>query len=119
MSVPSRPLPSCGALSKRLGIVTAAGLLASLPGVAQAGPAAMVPDCLRPSAAVSAAASPVLIPPGGSAPQLLAQARPADGSSGNRGSSELVAQATEPESLPACTYDPPLPPAPQKIRGLW
>jgi hypothetical protein len=30
-----------------------------------------------------------------------------------------LAQAAAPESFPACTYDPPLPPPAPVIRGLW
>lgn len=116
-------------LPNRLGILAATGMLGCLPGVAQAGPSATLADCLRPPQALSTASSSVLIPPGSGAPQLLAQALPAAGtnpsstperSSRPRDNNPQLAQAVVgPESLPACTYDPPLPPAPQIIRGLW
>lgn len=131
MSSPRSLLPPCGALPSRLAILAAAGVLASLPGAAQASPATTVADCLRPSQDVTAAATPpVLLPPGAAAPQLLAQAlpgsRPAslnanNSTSNSRSTNPQLAQAIAqaPESLPACTYDPPLPEPPQVIRGLW
>jgi hypothetical protein len=112
----------------RLGVLAAAGLIAGHHDPAQANPATTVADCLRPSASVSAASSPVLVPPGAVHPQLLAQALPS--STGVRvrtpasaqpslDSNPRLAQAAVPESLPACTYDPPLAPASPVIRGLW
>ena len=128
MSFPRSSLPPCGPLPSRLAILAVAGFLASLPGAAQAGPASTLTDCLRPSREVTAtASSPVLVPPGAAAPQLLAQALPGseparvntgDSDGRSRPTGPQLAQATNPapESLPACTYDPPLP---QVIRGLW
>ena len=34
-------------------------------------------------------------------------------------SGQQLAQVAAPDSFPACTYDPPLPPAAPVIRGLW
>lgn len=122
MPSPICQLPASASLPCRLGLLAVAGILGSLSGTAQAGPTATVADCLRPPQAVSGA--PVLVPPGASKPQLLAQALPSSGAvagrtSQRRDSSPQLAQATSPESLPACTYDPPLPPTPTIIRGLW
>ena len=72
-----------------------------------------VADCLRAAAAASDG-------------QLLAQALPAtSGSAASAGAAAdaqgpaLLSQAAQPESLPACTYDPPRPAVRQTIRGLW
>lgn len=128
MPSPSAPLPAAGSLARHLGVMTSAGILCALPGVAHAGPSATVPDCLRPPQAITTAAASVLIPQGSPAPQLLAQALPAtspnrssstQSSSQVPASSQFVAQAAAPAappSLPACTYDPPMP---EVIRGLW
>ena len=124
----TQALTSCRSQACRLGVLAAAGLISSLPSTAQANPATNVADCLRPSAQVAAAASPVFVPPGSGSSQLLAQALPA--SSGPRmrapglsrqplNSNPQLAQATAPQSLPACTYDPPLPSTSPVIRGLW
>ena len=137
----TRQLPAvqhrAGRLTGRLALLTAAGSLTLLPTASQAGPAVNVADCLRPGRAVASAASPVLLPPAGSGSQLLAQALPAaspqapvagpvaSGSAPGSGAAQLLAQtpapapAAGPETLPACTYDPPRPAAPQIIRGLW
>jgi hypothetical protein len=127
MNTPFETLTTGGTLPRHLGLLSAAGLLCSLPAVAQASPNATVADCLRPPQAVATAAAPALVPPGSRSPQRLAQAQPTAGparasaiesSSTSRGSSALLAQAGAPvpESLPACTYDPP---TPGVIRGLW
>lgn len=130
MQMPSLflPLPSCRSMACRLGVLTAVGLLSGHHGVAQAKPATSVPDCLRPSATVSATASSVLKPSLAAPSQLLAQALPTatatrpDAPTSPRkslNSNPQLAQAAAPESLPACTYDPPLAPASPVIRGLW
>jgi hypothetical protein len=106
---------------RRLALLAAAGSLAAIPTPSLAGPAA-TPDCLTPPASLSADNRPgVQIPGVSRSPVLLAQAQPA---SAPARSGSLVAQATvDPaattESLPACTYDPPVIPTPQTIRGLW
>ena len=129
MQMPSRsnPLPSLRSMACRLGVLTTVGLLSGHHGVAQANPSAAIADCLRPPATVSASASSVLLPQGGASTQLLAQALPSStatrtsapaGDRQSRSSNPQLAQAAAPESLPACTYDPPMPATPV-IRGLW
>ena len=110
--------------SLQLGLsLLAAGALISMPAASKAGPAGTTPDCLRPPAAARLDSSDTVLRPGGSsAPQLMAQALPAGNGpavADRTGGARLIAQASAPETLPACTYDPPRPPAPQIIRGLW
>lgn len=120
-SIPA--LPSCGSLPRPLIVLAAAGLSCSFTGAAQAMPGMSDPDCLRPSTAGSATLSSLRLPPGAGTTQLLAQALPASaaapfpGPTNTRAVSSQLAQA--PQSQPACTYDPPLPPAGPVIRGLW
>jgi len=121
-------------------LLAAVGSVCALPAPSSARPAA-VPDCLRPTMAIKSAGSPsVLTPSSAQQGQLIAQALPPSGaatapSSGaplnspqrpRAGSTQLLAKAPTPapavnvtQLLPACTYDPPLSPAPQVIRGLW
>lgn len=121
-----------------LGLIAATGCLLASPAAALAGPAA-APDCLRSVATVSSGALPSdrlsargLWPAGskaiGSEPVLLSQAnrprRPggvdtwlAQASTQEPASGGAAPEAgAAAESLPACTYDPPVP---QIIRGLW
>ena len=70
-----------------------------------------------PALLASTAPSVGIIPPDNTVPPVsIVPAEPA-GSAASNGLQ--VAQATAPESFPACTYDPPLPPAAPVIRGLW
>ena len=118
---------SCRSLTARLSVL-AAGLTCGLPDAAQANPGMSDPDCLRPPAALLSTVPPVLVPPGTGRSELVVQALPTSAwasditperSSQALDSSQQQAQAAVPESLPACTYDPPLPPTPGVIRGLW
>lgn len=118
---------SCRSLTAQLSVL-AAGLTCGLPDAAQANPGMSDPDCLRPPAALLSTGSPVLIPPGAGRSELVVQPPSTWAGVGENSprltsqvldSSPQQAQAGVPESLPACTYDPPLPPAPGVIRGLW
>lgn len=121
-----------------LGLIAASGCLLAFPATALAGPAA-APDCLRSVATVSSGALPGgrlstvgLWQEGsravGPEPVLLSQAnRPSrpggiDAWVSQSSTQEPASGGASPEagtaaeSLPACTYDPPVP---QIIRGLW
>ncbi len=58
-----------------------------------------------------------IIPPQNTVPPVSSAGMEATLPSASNG--QQLAQVAAPESFPACTYDPPLPPAAPVIRGLW